>query len=149
MPAATQDVKRDDAQLVGVSCMWIAAKYEEESPPSSKQLSSITDDTYSTQVSRGEGRVNCMCKRWADIYHSLLLADNQLNQVLPQELTAMERRVRKTLGSDARPITNPWSTLTACVDYLSAPPSPAAGARRHGVPHPQRAPLQPVQPTTN
>ena len=36
--------------MVGVSCMWIAAKYEEQCVPSSQQMVGLTDDTYTTQV---------------------------------------------------------------------------------------------------
>jgi hypothetical protein len=46
----TQAVRKMDLQLVGISCMWIAAKYEEQYPPTSQQMAGITDDTYTTLV---------------------------------------------------------------------------------------------------
>ena len=45
-----QAVRRGDAQMVGVSCMWVAAKYEEHCAPSSQLMVGLTDDTYTTQV---------------------------------------------------------------------------------------------------
>lgn len=39
-------VARAQLQLVGVTCMWIAAKYEEIYPPNVADFSYITDNTY-------------------------------------------------------------------------------------------------------
>ncbi|KAG1672700.1 hypothetical protein FOA52_005177 [Chlamydomonas sp. UWO 241] len=40
-------VKRSQLQLVGVSCMWLAAKFEEIYPPNVADFCYITDNTYS------------------------------------------------------------------------------------------------------
>jgi len=39
-------VKRSKLQLVGIVCMFIAAKYEERAPPSADEFVYITDHTY-------------------------------------------------------------------------------------------------------
>lgn len=39
-------VPRSKLQLVGVTCLYIAAKYEEIFPPDINEFSYITDDTY-------------------------------------------------------------------------------------------------------
>ena len=41
-----QEVKRSQLQLVGVTCMWVAAKYEEIHPPKVAVFSYITANTY-------------------------------------------------------------------------------------------------------
>ncbi len=42
-------VQRNQLQLVGVSCMWVAAKYEEIYPPNVADFCYITDNTYSRE----------------------------------------------------------------------------------------------------
>ena len=42
-------VPRAQLQLVGISCMWVAAKYEEIYPPNVSEFSYITDNTYSKE----------------------------------------------------------------------------------------------------
>ncbi|KAJ9508805.1 hypothetical protein QJQ45_028118 [Haematococcus lacustris] len=42
-------VQRSQLQLVGVACMWIAAKYEEIYPPNVTDFCYITDNTYSKE----------------------------------------------------------------------------------------------------
>lgn len=42
-------VTRSQLQLVGVTCIWIAAKYEEIYPPNIKEFVYITDNTYSKE----------------------------------------------------------------------------------------------------
>ncbi|PNW85728.1 hypothetical protein CHLRE_03g207900v5 [Chlamydomonas reinhardtii] len=44
-----QRVSRSQLQLVGITCMWIAAKYEEIYPPNVSEFSYITDNTYSRE----------------------------------------------------------------------------------------------------
>lgn len=44
-----QRVARSQLQLVGITCMWIAAKYEEIYPPNVSEFSYITDNTYSRE----------------------------------------------------------------------------------------------------
>ena len=41
------DIPRKDYQLIGVTCMMIAAKYEEIYPPSISNFAYITDNAYS------------------------------------------------------------------------------------------------------
>ncbi|XP_073156637.1 G2/mitotic-specific cyclin C13-1-like isoform X2 [Henckelia pumila] len=43
------DLKRNKLQLLGVSCMLIAAKYEEISPPNIEDFCYITDNTYTKE----------------------------------------------------------------------------------------------------
>ena len=40
------NVLRTNLQLVGVTCLYIAAKFEEIFPPDIKEFAYITDDTY-------------------------------------------------------------------------------------------------------
>lgn len=42
-------VPRAQLQLVGITCMWIAAKYEEIYPPNVSEFTYITDNTYSKE----------------------------------------------------------------------------------------------------
>eukprot|EP00199_Chlamydomonas_sp_CCMP681_P002144 CAMPEP_0119109422 /NCGR_PEP_ID=MMETSP1180-20130426/17901_1 /TAXON_ID=3052 ORGANISM="Chlamydomonas cf sp, Strain CCMP681" /NCGR_SAMPLE_ID=MMETSP1180 /ASSEMBLY_ACC=CAM_ASM_000741 /LENGTH=397 /DNA_ID=CAMNT_0007095177 /DNA_START=92 /DNA_END=1285 /DNA_ORIENTATION=+ len=42
-------VQRSHLQLVGVACMWVAAKYEEVHPPNVADFCYITDNTYSKE----------------------------------------------------------------------------------------------------
>ncbi|PNH04296.1 Cyclin-A-1 [Tetrabaena socialis] len=42
-------VSRSQLQLVGITCMWIASKYEEIYPPNVNEFSYITDNTYSRE----------------------------------------------------------------------------------------------------
>lgn len=42
-------VQRSQLQLVGVACMWVAAKYEEIYPPNVGDFCYITDNTYSKE----------------------------------------------------------------------------------------------------
>jgi hypothetical protein len=44
-----QVVQRSQLQLVGVSCMWVAAKYEEIYPPNVADFCYITDNTYAKE----------------------------------------------------------------------------------------------------
>lgn len=44
-----QVTQRSQLQLVGVTCMWVAAKYEEIYPPNVADFCYITDNTYSRQ----------------------------------------------------------------------------------------------------
>ncbi|KAG2498047.1 hypothetical protein HYH03_003808 [Edaphochlamys debaryana] len=46
---SVQRVSRSQLQLVGITCMWIAAKYEEIYPPNVGEFSYITDNTYSRE----------------------------------------------------------------------------------------------------
>jgi len=55
-------VQRGKLQLVGVTCMLLASKYEEIQPPSVKDFVFITDHTYTReQVRRGPRLQHCMC----------------------------------------------------------------------------------------
>lgn len=42
-------VQRSNLQLVGITCMWIASKYEEIYPPNVNDFCYITDNTYSKE----------------------------------------------------------------------------------------------------
>jgi hypothetical protein len=42
-------VQRSQLQLVGVACMWVAAKYEEIYPPNVSDFCFITDNTYTKE----------------------------------------------------------------------------------------------------
>ncbi len=45
-------VQRNQLQLVGVGCMWVAAKYEEIYPPNVADFCYITDNTYTREQVR-------------------------------------------------------------------------------------------------
>ena len=54
-------VPRSKLQLVGATCMFLAAKYEEIYPPTVGEFAYITDDTYSPkQVTLTPDGANCM-----------------------------------------------------------------------------------------
>lgn len=46
---STVDVIRSKLQLLGTTCMYVAAKYEEMYPPALEEFSFITDNTYETK----------------------------------------------------------------------------------------------------
>ncbi len=55
---AITDVTRQDYQLVGVACLWIASKYEEIYPPRMTAFTQVTDCSYSaSELKAMEGRI--------------------------------------------------------------------------------------------
>ena len=62
-------VSRSKLQLLGATCMYLAAKFEEIYPPEIAEFVYITDDTYTKrQVSKSRGLANMltgMSKGWA------------------------------------------------------------------------------------
>lgn len=45
--SALREITKEDYQLVGITCLWIASKYEEIYPPKPKNYIEVTADTYS------------------------------------------------------------------------------------------------------
>jgi hypothetical protein len=39
-------ITREEFQLVGVTCLWLASKFEDERPPLANELLEVTDNTY-------------------------------------------------------------------------------------------------------
>jgi hypothetical protein len=55
---ALADVTRQDYQLVGVACLWIASKYEEIYPPRMSAFTQVTDCSYSSgELKAMEGKI--------------------------------------------------------------------------------------------
>jgi cyclin A len=53
-----EPVQREELQLAGIACMWIAAKFEEIYAPTARNFCYITDNTYDqTQLVEMEARV--------------------------------------------------------------------------------------------
>lgn len=53
-----QTISKDEYQLVGITCLWIASKYEEIYPPRTKNYVEVTADTYSLKEMKAmEGRI--------------------------------------------------------------------------------------------
>ena len=49
-------IQREQYQLVGITCLWMASKYEEIYPPSLKKYAEVTAFTYTTsQIKSTEG----------------------------------------------------------------------------------------------
>jgi hypothetical protein len=46
---SAKECNRAHLQLVGITCLWIASKYEEIYPPRLKVFVDVTADTYNTQ----------------------------------------------------------------------------------------------------
>lgn len=46
--AAVAEVTKQDYQLVGIACLWIASKYEEIYPPRMSSFTQVTDSSYSS-----------------------------------------------------------------------------------------------------
>lgn len=44
--SAACQIAKDEYQLVGIACLWIASKYEEIYPPRTKNYVEVTADTY-------------------------------------------------------------------------------------------------------
>jgi hypothetical protein len=45
--AARHDIGKQEYQLVGVACLWIASKFEEIYPPRMRNYVEVTDSSYS------------------------------------------------------------------------------------------------------
>ena len=56
--ASQNEITKHEYQLVGVSCLWIASKYEEIYPPRMKSYVQVTDSCYSIEELKAmEGRI--------------------------------------------------------------------------------------------
>lgn len=44
--AVTEEISKRTLQLIGVTCLWMASKYEEIYPPKLKNYMVMTDNTY-------------------------------------------------------------------------------------------------------
>ena len=44
--AAAEEISKKTLQLIGITCLWIASKYEEIYPPKIKNYVVVTDNTY-------------------------------------------------------------------------------------------------------
>lgn len=42
----TEEITKKNLQLIGITCLWMASKYEEIYPPKISMYSSVTDNTY-------------------------------------------------------------------------------------------------------
>lgn len=53
-----EEIKKEEYQLVGVACLWIASKYEEIYPPRMKAFVDVTANTYTAaQLKRMEEKI--------------------------------------------------------------------------------------------
>ena len=56
--SAVHDITKHEYQLVGITCLWIASKYEEIYPPRMRNYVDVTDSSYSTaELKAMEGRI--------------------------------------------------------------------------------------------
>lgn len=56
--SALKDISKDEYQLVGITCLWIASKYEEIYPPRTRNYIEVTADSYSlNDLKRTEGKI--------------------------------------------------------------------------------------------
>jgi hypothetical protein len=56
--AAVHDISKHDYQLVGITCLWIASKYEEIYPPRMRNYVEVTDSSYSvSELKAMEGKI--------------------------------------------------------------------------------------------
>lgn len=56
--SSLNQIKKDEYQLVGITCLWIASKYEEIYPPRTKNYVEVTADTYSLKdLKTMEGKI--------------------------------------------------------------------------------------------
>ena len=56
--SAVRSISKDEYQLVGIACLWIASKYEEIYPPRTRNYVEVTADSYSlTDLRRAEGQI--------------------------------------------------------------------------------------------
>jgi hypothetical protein len=44
--SSIRSITKEEYQLVGITCLWIASKYEEIYPPKTKSYIEVTADTY-------------------------------------------------------------------------------------------------------
>lgn len=56
--ASLHDISKHEYQLVGITCLWIASKYEEIYPPRMRNYVEVTDSSYSiNELKAMEGRI--------------------------------------------------------------------------------------------
>lgn len=56
--SAAAEITRQEYQLVGITCLWIASKYEEIYPPRMSNFTQVTDSSYSTaDLKAMEGKI--------------------------------------------------------------------------------------------
>ena len=56
--AAHNDISKQEYQLVGIACLWIASKYEEIYPPRMQNYVQVTDSSYSvSELKNMEGKI--------------------------------------------------------------------------------------------
>lgn len=56
--SSTADITKHDYQLVGITCLWIASKYEEIYPPRMKNYIQVTDSSYTiAELKAMEGKI--------------------------------------------------------------------------------------------
>ncbi len=52
------EITKNEYQLVGIACLWIASKYEEIYPPRMQNFINVTDSAYSaTELKMMEGKI--------------------------------------------------------------------------------------------
>lgn len=47
--SALREITKEDYQLAGISCLWIASKYEEIYPPRTRNYVEVTAETYTVK----------------------------------------------------------------------------------------------------
>ncbi len=56
--AGVHEITKHEYQLVGVTCLWIASKYEQIYPPRMKNYIEVTDSSYTlSQLKAMEGKI--------------------------------------------------------------------------------------------
>ena len=86
---SVKPVSKEDYQLLGVTCLWIASKYEEIYPPRMKKYTEVTAFTYNgSQLKQMEGNIlNAIDFNLTKITSLALLNANQ--QGLPEKNVAL------------------------------------------------------------
>lgn len=56
--SAQKEISKEEYQLVGITCLWIASKYEEIYPPRTKNYIQVTANTYTLdEMKKMEGKI--------------------------------------------------------------------------------------------
>lgn len=138
-------VSRSQLQLLGISCLWLASKFEEVHPPLASELLEMTGNTYSiSELMKMESRVLNLLNfdtspplalRFLEYYETVLSVKDPSIYLLARHLLEVS-----TLNSaEWRPL-----SLTSWKDALQCPPPPPSASapqakRKNRQPHTNKA----------
>ena len=92
--SALKEISKEDYQLAGIACLWLASKYEEIYPPRTRNYIEVTADTYSVRdLKNMEGNIiEALGFEIAECFKDMCLFMQNSNKY---DLTAIRRKYGK------------------------------------------------------